>query len=84
MSDIKSHTVKVIPFEIGSHTGYISTENKKSLHTLHKFCKSDIKLKKFIHNISAITVLSSYYIFNARNQENWESMETIHAPFNNN
>ena len=84
MSDIKSHTVKVTPFEIGSHTGYISTENKRSIHSLHKFCENNITLKKFIQNLSAITVLSSYYIFNARNQENWESLETIHAPFKNN
>ena len=84
MSDIKSHTAIVTPFEIGSHTGYISSENKKSIHSLHKFCEKSITLKKFLHNISAITVLSSYYIFNARNQENWESLETIHAPFNNN
>ena len=42
MSDIKSHTVKVTPFEIGSHTGYISTENRRSLHSLHKFCETKI------------------------------------------
>ena len=84
MSDIKSHTVKVTPFEIGSHTGYISTENRRSIHSLHKFCENNITLKKFIQNLSAITVLSSYFIFNARNQENWESLETIHAPFKNN
>ena len=84
ISDIKSHTVKITPFEIGSHTGYISTENRKAIHSLHKFCEKNITLKKFTHNISAITVLSSYYIFNARNQENWECIETIHAPFKNN
>ena len=82
ISDIQTYTVKVIPFEIGSHTGYISSDNKKSIHSLHKFCEKNITLKKFSQNISAITVLSSYYIFNARNQDNWETMDTIQAPFN--
>ena len=82
ITDIQTYTVKVIPFEIGSHTGYISSDNKKSIHSLHKFCEKNITLKKFTQNISAITVLSSYYIFNARNQDNWETMDTIQAPFN--
>ena len=37
ISDIKSHTVSVIPFEVGSHTGHISRDNKDRLHKLHKF-----------------------------------------------
>ena len=47
-TDIKSHTVTVTPFEVGSHTGYISSQNKKNLADLHKFCKKEIKLKTFI------------------------------------
>ena len=82
-SDITSHTVTVIPFEIGSHTGQINRENKLSLHTLHKYCKKDIKLKKFLDNISAISVLSSYYIFNCRNLESWATPDPIFAPFSN-
>ena len=79
-SDIKTHTASVIPFEIGSHTGVISRENKSRLHTLHKFCKKDIKLKKFIENISAISVLSSYMLFNQRNQEHWVNPGPLLAP----
>ena len=82
-SDITSHTVTVIPFEIGSHTGQINRENKLSLHTLHKYCKKDIKLKKFLDNISAISVLSSYVIFNCRNLESWATPDPIFAPFSN-
>lgn len=76
-------TVKVVPFEVGSHTGYISSDNKKYIHTLHKHCKKSIKLKKFMQNMSAISVLSSYYLFNCRNYDAWGDMEPILAPFPN-
>ena len=36
ISDIKSQTVSIIPFEIGSHTGYISADNKCYLKKLNK------------------------------------------------
>ena len=65
--------MSVHPFEVGSHTGYISRENKDRLKKLHKFCKKDIKLKQLKNNISAIAVLSSYYIFNNRNIESWHT-----------
>ena len=41
--DINSYKVAIISFEIGSHTGYISRDNMKSLNMLHKFCHNDIK-----------------------------------------
>ena len=82
-TDIKTHTVTVIPFEVGSHTGHISNDNKKRLHTLHSYCTKDIKFKKFRDNISAISILSSYYIFNCRNQEDWSTPGHILAPFTN-
>ena len=82
-TDIKSYSVSVIPFEIGSHTGHVNNENKKSLHLLHSYCKKDIKFKKFKDNISSIALLSSYYIFNCRNQEAWATPEHILAPFPN-
>ena len=47
----------VDPFEIGSHTGFITKPIKKRLGSIHKFCKKSIKLKSFINNISAITVM---------------------------
>ena len=81
-SDIRGHTVNIIPFEIGSQTGYISLENKGYLQKLHKFCENNIKLKKFKHNISAVSVLSSYFIFNSRNH-GWGDMGPIVPPFPN-
>ena len=79
--DISRYKTSVTPFEVGSSTGYISRENKGHIRELHKFCKENIKLKIFNQNISAISVLSSYYIFNCRNLENWSNSEPILAPF---
>ena len=45
--DITTHTVSVLPFEIGSHTGHITRDNRKILHTIHKYCKKDVSLKQF-------------------------------------
>ena len=56
-SDIMHFKTTVIPFEVGSHTGYLTRNNKTRLASLHKFCKKSIKLKNFERNISAITIL---------------------------
>ena len=66
------------------HTGYNNSENKTSLTNLHKLWRPEIKLKKFIQNISAVTILGSYYIFNDRKHLNWSEEAIISAPFNNN
>ena len=60
ISDIISQTVSMIPFDIGSHTGYTSSDNKGHLQKLYKSCLKIIK--KFNQNISAITILRSYFI----------------------
>ena len=83
LTDITTFKPSLIPFEVGSHTGQISRRNKESLKQLHTFCKKGIKLKQFIDNISAICILSSYYIFNCRDQQNWEPLDPILAPFSN-
>ena len=82
-TDIKTHKVSVLPFEVGSRTGHITRRNHNTLHTLHKWCKKDIKFKNFRKNISAITVLSSYYLFNCRNEKNWEGCNYICSPLPN-
>ena len=79
-SDITRYKVSVNPFEVGSHTGYISRDNKQVLARLHKFCKGDLKFKCFKNNISAIAVLGSYFVFNRRNIETWHTpSEFIYA-----
>ena len=84
VSNIKYYVVKILPFKIGAHNGHITKENSSTLHTLHSFCTKDIKFKMFKKNISAIAVLSSYYIFNCRNEKDWEGCEYIRPPFPNN
>ena len=83
-TDINSYKVTVTPFEIGSNTGYITRENKERLKKLHKFCKRDIKFRNFKNNISAITVLGSYFLFNNRNIEAWNTPSNyIYVPMIN-
>ena len=81
LADVTQFKPFVIPFEIGSVSGHISLENKPRIAKIHKFCKPNIKLKNFMQNISAISVLSSYYIFNCRNTELWDTPNFIPAPF---
>ena len=83
LRDITNYKPSVSAFEIGAQTGYITSRNKKSIGSIHKFCQKNIKLKNFTNNISAITVLSSYYIFNCRNFSDWEQSDYISAPFPN-
>ena len=83
LTDIQQYKPTVTPFEIGSHTGFISNTNKKNLREIYEFCKPNIKLKNFVNNISAIVILSSYYLFNCRNQEEWEESDFILPPFSN-
>ena len=82
-SDITSYKVMVIPFEVGSHTGLVTRENRKSLTTIHKFCTKDVKLKHFVRNISSICVLGSFHIFTGRNEQEWMKGDPIQAPFAN-
>ena len=53
VSDIRDLTVNIVPFEIGSSTGYVSYENKSHLKSLNKFCQKNINCKNsygiFLH-----------------------------------
>ena len=82
-TDTTTHTVSVLPFEVGSHTGHLTRDNTNTLHTLHKFCRKDVKFRQFTKNISSIVVLSSYYIFNCRNVKDWDGDDFILPPFSN-
>ena len=83
LSDITIYQPSLTPFEVGSVSGYISRDNRKYIGSIHKFCKPNIKLKNFLQNISAISVLSSYYLFNCRSIEHWENPNPISPPFPN-
>ena len=73
ITDIDSHTVKLIPFEIGSR-GYISEENKKNLKYIHKICQISTNFSTFCQNLSSISLLSSYYIFISRKSAEWDPL----------
>ena len=81
--DIQASEVSVTPFEVGSHTGLVTRENRKSLQNIHKYCIKNIKLSTFIKNISSISVLSSFHIFSSRNEADWSKGDPILAPFAN-
>ena len=66
-------------FEVGSR-GLVNRDNRERLRRLHKFTDKSVKLKKFIENISYIRILSSYYIFIARNEPSWTDPPFITPP----
>ena len=80
LTDILNRNVSLHPFEIGSVTGHISERNKITLKSLHKFVKQEIPLKSFISNISAIAIMCSHFIFNARKQREWQSPGYVGPP----
>ena len=65
-SNITNFTVNVEPFEIWAHQGYINKRNKETIKHIHKYMKPNITLNHFMENISAITLVSSYFNFNSR------------------
>ena len=80
LTDIQGRNVSLHTIEIGSVTGHVNERNKASLKTLHQFVRKDIKLKDFISNISAITIMSSNFIFNARDHQDWDSPGYVGPP----
>ena len=82
-TDHPGKNISVTPFEVSSHTGYVSKGNKMRLAQLHKYCLKSIKLKNFVKNISATTVMGSYFIFKCRSQDLWPEMALISPPFSN-
>ena len=79
-TDIKHINTTVTAFEISS-TGNVSSDNKKSLTSLHKFCKPGIKLSTFIKNISSLSIYSSYHIWLCRNDPVFVTPSYLPAPF---
>lgn len=71
-TDITLYTPSILPFEIGSR-GYISPNNKILLKKIHKFCSPSTSFTNFCHNISTISILSSYYIFITRTSSDWDT-----------
>ena len=80
LQDINSHKTYLTAFEIGAR-GYISQGNHANIKKLHKFMKPSTKLTKFKENISAMTIYSSYHIFNFKIEKDWEEPPFLNTPF---
>ena len=79
--DITTFKVEIIPFEVEAATGHINNRNKQNIKKLHKFVKKGTSLKLFTKNVSAIVAMSSYFLWNCRNNKEWTSPRYIEAPF---
>ena len=73
-------TTTVTAFEISS-LGNVSSDNKKRLTALHKFCKPGIKLSMFVKNVSCLSIYSSYHIWLCRNDPVFVTPSYLPAPF---
>ena len=66
-----------IPFEIGSR-GHIDSRNKTSIFNVMKKYNINIKKKPFIEDISKISLLCSFALFQAHCQPSWQSPPYLH------
>ena len=59
--------------------GYISKENKKTLHRVFKLCSSTKTFKEFQETTSRLAINASYYIYMCRNQTEWADLPLLKA-----
>ena len=82
-NDLKSDLIKagwttsLIPFEIGSR-GYVTKRNTSTLTGITKKVPTQIKHKKLITELSQISLLCSFTIFQARCQPTWQDPPLLH------
>ena len=69
-TDVRKFKPVIEAFEVGAR-GYISSENKKRLKTIHSFCKKETTAKQFVENIAKLAIYGSYHIYLCRNQTEW-------------
>ena len=78
-SDLKNKgwVAECVAFEIGSR-GYISQRNKKSILDTLKNFKIKVPNKKLLQDISKISLLCSFSLFQAHCQPSWQSPPYLH------
>ena len=78
-SDLKNKgwSAENIPFEIGSR-GHIDNRNKTSIYNTMKKYNIKIQKKPFIQDISKISLLCSFALFQAHCQPSWQSPPYLH------
>ena len=79
INDITTFKASLCAFEIGSR-GSITNENIERLKEIYKFCDKTLKFKTFCENISAISITSSYYIFNCSKEPSWTILGPLCPP----
>ena len=72
LTDITGYSTTVNCFEVSS-TGFINTRNHKTLHTLHKFMRKDIKKSDFMSNLNSLAWYGSYQIWVSREDPTFTS-----------
>ena len=80
LSDISQYNTVLTCFEVGVR-GFLTKDNITRLQFIYTLCKKNIKKKTFFDNISALSIMGSYYIFTARKNLTWGDTGYLHAPF---
>ena len=70
-------SVNLVPFEIGSR-GMVTKRNKTSLMETFKRYQLKVKHKQLMKDLSKISLLCSYVIFQARTEPIWETPPLLH------
>jgi hypothetical protein len=72
------YDVTLLALEVGSR-GYISCDNNETLQFIHKSSSVQIPYKAFKSQISKLSLISSFVIFHAKSQPQWESPPLLKA-----
>ena len=67
----KGYEVSLFAIEVGSR-GYISSENDKSFKNIHKSMHIKVPYRAFKSQLSKLAIISSFVIFHAKSEPNWE------------
>ena len=67
ITDITGYKCTINCFEVSS-TGFISSRNKETLHTLHSFMRKDLKRSVFMQNLYSLAWYGSYQVWVSREE----------------
>ena len=78
LNDIRKKGCEVyfLALEVGSR-GYISQENEKTLKSIHSMTFIKTPFKKFKTDISKLDIISSFVIFHAKSEPQWDPHPTL-------
>ena len=73
------YDVTLICLEIGSR-GFVSQDNEARLKMLLSVIDSPVKFKKVRHSLSKLATISSFVIYSAKNEPNWDVKAPLQIP----